>query len=59
MRSSKDSLTLDADDAAALDKALDAATAWLDDHTSPAPPKDESDAQRKQLEEVANPILRG
>ena len=57
MRSSKDSLTLDADDAAALDKALDAATAWLDDHTSPAPPKDESDAQRKQLEEVANPIL--
>ena len=57
MRSSKDSLTLDGDDAAALDKALDAATAWLDDHTSPAPPKDESDAQRKQLEEVANPIL--
>ena len=57
MRSSKDSLTLDADDAAALDKALDAATAWLDDHTSPAPPKDESDAQRKALEEVANPIL--
>ena len=58
MRSSKDSLTLDADDAAALDKALDAATAWLDDHTSPAPPKDESDAQRKQLEEVANPSSR-
>ncbi len=57
MRSSKDSLTLDGDDAAALDKALDAATAWLDDHTSPAPPKDESDAQRKALEEVANPIL--
>ena len=57
MRSSKDSLTLDGDDAAALDKALDAATAWLDDHTSPAPPKDESDAQRKALEEVGNPIL--
>ena len=45
------------DDKAALDKALDAATAWLDDHASPAPPKDESDAQRKALEEVANPIL--
>ena len=57
LRGSLDGLTLDADDAAALDKALDAATAWLDDHTSPAPPKDESDAQRKQLEEVANPIL--
>ena len=34
------------DDKAALDKALDAATAWLDDHASPAP-KADSDAQRK------------
>merc|ERR1719352_270529 len=50
-------VAFDVDAAAALDKALDAATAWLDDHTSPAPPKDESDAQRKLLEEVANPIL--
>merc|ERR1719352_1596404 len=50
-------VAFDVDAAAALDKALDAATAWLDDHTSPAPPKDESDAQRKALEEVANPIL--
>ena len=57
LRGSLDGLTLDGDDRAALDKALDAATAWLDDHASPAPPKDESDAQRKALEEVANPIL--
>ena len=57
LRGSLDGLSLEADDKAALDKALDAATAWLDDHTSPAPPKDESDAQRKALEEVANPIL--
>ena len=40
-----------------LERLDAAATAWLDDHTSPAPPKDESDAQRKALEEVANPIL--
>ena len=48
LRGSLDSLTLDGDDAAALDKAFDAATAWLDDHASPAPPKDESDAQRRR-----------
>merc|ERR1712159_176574 len=57
LRGSLDGLTLEADDKAALDKALDAATAWLDEHASPAPSKDESDAQRKALEEVANPIL--
>jgi molecular chaperone DnaK (HSP70) len=57
LRGSLDGLSLEADDKAALDKALDAATAWLDEHASPAPPKDESDAQRKALEEVANPIL--
>merc|ERR1711861_126532 len=50
LRGSLDGLTLEADDKAALDKALD-------EHASPAPSKDESDAQRKALEEVANPIL--
>ena len=57
LRGSLDGLSLEDDDKTALDKALDAATAWLDEHTSPAPPKAESDEQRKQLEEVANPIL--
>ena len=57
LRGSLDGLSLEDDDKTALDKALDAATAWLDEHTSPAPPKAESDEQRKALEEVANPIL--
>ena len=56
LKSSKDSLeTLDGDDAAALDDALKAALDWLDDH--PNPESDDTDAQRKALEDVANPIL--
>jgi len=57
LRGSKDGLSLESDDAVALDAALATATAWLDEHTSPAPPKEDSDAQRKALEEVANPIM--
>jgi chaperone protein DnaK len=57
LRGSKDGLTLDGDDVVALDAALSTATAWLDEHTSPPPPKEDSDAQRKVLEEVANPIM--
>merc|ERR1712196_348648 len=59
LRGSLDGLSLEADDKAALDKALDAATAWLDEHASPAPPKDESDAQRKALEEVEPDLAEG
>ena len=43
------------DDAATLKSAVDAALAWLDDNQ--AAEKDEYDAQRKELEEVAMPIL--
>jgi chaperone protein DnaK len=57
LRGSKDGLSLESDDAVALDAALATATAWLDEHTSPAPPKEDSNAQRKALEEVANPIM--
>jgi len=57
LRGSRGDLTLADDDAAALDAALDAATAWLDENASPAPDKAESDSERKKLEEVANPIL--
>ena len=39
-----------------MDAALDAATAWLDEHPSNVD-KDECEAQRKALEEVANPIM--
>jgi len=57
LRSSRGDLTLADDDGTALDAALDAATSWLDEHASPAPPKADSDAERKTLEDVANPIL--
>jgi len=56
LKSSKGGLTLSEEDAASLDTALDAATAWLDEHPSGVD-KDECEAQRKALEEVANPIL--
>jgi L1 cell adhesion molecule like protein len=43
------------EDAATLKGAIDAALAWLDDNQSAD--KDEYEAQRKELEEVAMPIL--
>merc|ERR1719399_1120524 len=46
---------LSEDDAAALKGAVEAALSWLDDNQSAD--KDEYDAQKKELEEVAMPIV--
>ena len=46
---------LDEEERAALKEAIDSALAWLDDNQ--AAEKDEFDARRKELEEVATPLL--
>jgi L1 cell adhesion molecule like protein len=46
---------LDAEDKAKLQKAIDEAVEWLDNNTTAT--KDEFEAQQKELESIANPIM--